>query len=161
MQINLAGGAIIINTFLILSTIYFLSCWRPKEQDLSKHESICRKILWMGDHNRRGLPKIKWSICSSQRDGGGLGILDIGCMANRLAAKWMIKAWCNMEAWWAKMIFRKKNALTFMGFPNWKNLDILTLLFSPILVFSKGSNLVCSLWKSWNKVKSFTRISEY
>ncbi|KAH7284029.1 hypothetical protein KP509_34G036500 [Ceratopteris richardii] len=160
MQINLAGRAMVINTFLLSSTIYFLSCWRPNEQGLSKLNSICRNFLWTGDHNRRGVPKIKWVICTSPRDSGGLGILDIGCMANKLAAKWMIKAWCNREASWAKLIFRNKNELALTGSPNWKNLDIMTLLFSPIPVFPKGSTLVCSLWKGWNKVKSFTRMSE-
>ncbi|KAH7288609.1 hypothetical protein KP509_31G033600 [Ceratopteris richardii] len=160
MQVNLAGRAMVVNTFMLSTTIYFISCWRPKEKELAKVERICRNFLWTGDTNRRGIPKINWETCTSSKDSRGLGILDIVALVDKLAVKWLIKAWSNSESSWAKLIFRNLKDLTFVGHPGWKDLGILTLLFSPLPVSPKGSSLVSSFWKSWNKAKQFIRISD-
>ncbi|KAH7387733.1 hypothetical protein KP509_16G038500 [Ceratopteris richardii] len=160
MQVYLGGRAMVVNTFMLSTIIYFISCWRPKEKELAKVERICRNFLWTGDPNRRGIPKIKRKTCISSKDSGGLGILDIVGLADKLAAKLLIKAWSNSESSWAKLIFRIMEDLTLVDHVGWKGIGILTLLFSPLPVSPKGSSLLCSLWKSWNKAKQFIRISD-
>lgn len=99
------------------------------------------------------IPKVQWQICILAKDKGGLGILDILEMADRLASKWILQGFLDPEQDWVVLITRHRMKFKLQGKAKWSNLPPLTLLFNPFKVAAVGSQLVMSLWKAWNMLK--------
>lgn len=96
-QASFAGRVMVINTFPIPTTLYFLAFWRPSKA-IKKVNSLCRNFLWAGDPFQFKIPKVS---CTPRKDKGGLGIIRVADMADRLASKWIIRSWigpfCSLE----------------------------------------------------------------
>ena len=109
----------VINHFIIPMVIHFLSCWRPPEEDLNYFTALCRNFLWGGDPWIRKMAKVKWDFCCASKIEGGLGIIDIKDMADRLAAKWILRGLLNVSEAWAYMLFKKINTFDLKEKPKW------------------------------------------
>ena len=94
-HLTLAGRIMILNHYIIPSVIYFLRCWRPPDVDIKSFTRLCRNYLWGGDPWNRSMAKMKWDICTIPKGAWGLGIRDINHTADRMAAKWVIRALDN------------------------------------------------------------------
>lgn len=152
-QLSLAGRIMVLNHFILPYVTYFLSCWRPPESDLCNFTKLCRNFLWGGDPWNKSIPKVKWDICTTPKDKGGLGIQDISDTANRMAAKWIIRAYSNPSEDWAQLLIKDTPRFGITGFPKWKNLPLSTIVISRHPISPKGSQLVTSIWKAWNHLK--------
>ena len=91
------------------------------------------------------MAKVKWDFCCMPKAEGGLGIIDIREMADRLAAKWILRGMLNPNLGWAWLINRKNHLIHIQGFHKWKALLFSTILASKIGIATKGSNLAVSL----------------
>lgn len=158
-MLSMAGKILVINHFIIPSIIYFLACWRPPETALKKFSSLCRNFLWGGGTDYR-LPKVSWDVCTLHKDRGGLGILNISEMANRLASKWIVRSLLWPDEDWAVLLHRNLPSARLKDLPRWREPTLLTLFFSQWPVKPKGSPLVKSLWGAWNEIKGLVTLRE-
>ena len=76
---------------------------------------------------------------------GGLGIIDIKEMADRLA--WLLN--------------RKNHLFHIQGFHKWTALPFYTIFASKFGIFAKGSELAVSLWKAWFRIKQRLKFSSH
>ena len=114
-MLSLAGRVLIINHFFIPYVLYFLSCWRPPEASLRQFTNLCRNFLWSGDGDRYKIPKVSWEICTLHKDKGGLGILNVTELANRLNSKLMVRSLLLPTEDWAILIHRNINQARQIG----------------------------------------------
>ena len=156
--LSMAGRILVINKYIIPTIIYFLACWRPPEKALKQFNSLCRNFLWSGSTTDYRIPKVKWDICTHQKDKGGLGILNSEEMANRLASKWIVRSLFQPEEDWAVLLHRNLDKAKLADLPLWKDIPQLTLLFSSWPVSPKGSPFIKSIWRAWNQIKGMVII---
>ena len=138
----------VINHFIIPMVIFFLSCWRPPKEDLKYFTALCRNFLWGGDPWIRKMAKVKWEFCCTPRVEGGLGIIDIREMADRLAAKWILRGMLNPNLGWAWLLNRKNHLFHIHGLRKWRALPFITIFACKVGIAAKGSKLAVSLWKA-------------
>ena len=125
--------------------IFFLSCWRAPEEDLNYFRALCRSLLWGGEPWIRKMAKVKWDFCCAPKAKGGLGIIDIREMANRLVAKWILRGMLNPNLGWAWLVNRKNHLFHIQGFHKWTALPFYTIFASKFGILAKGSELAVSL----------------
>lgn len=106
------------------------------------------------------MPKVKWEWCTLPKESGDLGIRNIQQDADRLAAKWSIRAMANPKEDWAQLLMWQMDEFSLAGHKKWKKVLVLTILASKYAFNPKGSNLMLSLWKSSNKVKNQLCLAE-
>ena len=99
--LNMARRKMVINNFIIPMVIYFLSYWPPPKEDLNYFTALYRNFLWGGDPWIRKMAKVEWDLCCAPKAKGGIGIIDIREMADRLAAKWIFRGMLNPNLGWA------------------------------------------------------------
>lgn len=116
LNLSLSRRILILNHFIVLATLYFLSYWRPPEADLKKLHQICTKFMWSGASVDHKIPNAKWEVCILSKSKGGLGILDICNMVDRLAGKWMARSIISPnQDWWAILIHRNFHKAKLLG----------------------------------------------
>lgn len=93
--LSFAGKILAINHYIIPATLFFLAC-RPLEQALKAVHQVCSVFLWSGSATGKKILKVKWSYCILGKEQGGLGILDIAELANRLTSKWIIRGFFSL-----------------------------------------------------------------
>ena len=71
------------------------------------------------------MAKVKWDFCCAPKIEGGLGIIDIKEMADRLAAKWILRGMLNPNLDWAWFLDRKNHLFSHPRIPQ---MDGITLL---------------------------------
>ena len=81
----------ILNHYIIPSIIYFLSCWHPTSSQIKEFVALCRNFLWGGDPWTKKIAKVRWQLCTVPVQSGGLGIKNIEELADRMAAKWVLR----------------------------------------------------------------------
>lgn len=159
-NLSMAGRVLLINHYIIPSVVYFLSCWRPPEKDLKQLIAICRRFLWAGATDISKLPKVKWETCIRPKEHGGLGIIDISQMADRMAGKWVIKCIQDPSSEVSVLLLRNLHRMKIKSHPKWSNLPMVSLLLSPYRILPFGSQLVHSIWQAWNRLKTHLRITD-
>ena len=91
------------------------------------------------------MAKVKWEFCCMPRAEGGLGIIDIREMADRLAAKWILRGMLNPNLGWAWLLDRKNHLFHIQGPCKWTALPCITIFASRVGILAKGLELVVSL----------------
>ena len=152
ITLSFAGRILDFNHYIIPATLFFLACWRPPEIALKQLHQLCKNFLWSGQSRDKKIPKVKWSTCILFKGKGGLGILDIIYLTDRLARKWIIRSLSSLEQEWAKLIIRNIHRNQIEWKAKWTNLPLITTLFSPQSIKPHGSALIKSLWQAWNKL---------
>ena len=159
-MLSMAGRIIIINHYIIPTVIYFLACWRPPECAIAQFNSLCRNFLWSGSGSTYKMPKVKWETCILHKDKGGLGILNVTELANRLASKWIVRSLLNPTEDWAILLHRDLKLARIKDLPKWRDIPQITLFFSQWPVKPKGSPLIQSIWQAWNQIKGMVVLRE-
>lgn len=140
----MAGRKMVLNHCIIPTVIYFLSCWRPREVDVKIFISLSKNFLQEEDLWVKKVAKVKWEFCCLPTELGGLGILNIEDLADRLVAKWILRGSTQHE----------KSLFSLKGHHRWKKLPYITIFGSKYAITPIGSELAVSLWKAWFKVES-------
>ena len=78
-----------------------------------------QELSMRGDPWIRNMAKVKWDFCCAPKAKGGLGIIDIKEMADRLAAKWILRGMLNPNLGWAWLLNRKNHLIHIQGFCKW------------------------------------------
>lgn len=151
-QLSIAGKAMVINHFITPSIIYFLSCWRPPDSNLKEFIKLYTNYLWGGDPWNQSITKVKWYWCSIPKEFGGLGIRDAKQCADRMSAKWIIRAALNPSEDWAILLMHNIESFNLAGHLKWNNLPSLTVMASKYTILPKGSKLSCTIWMAWNRM---------
>lgn len=143
----------VLNHYIIPTVMYFISCWKPDDQDLKQFTKLCRNFLWGGDPWGKSLPKVKWETVCLPKNQGGLGVHNVNKVADRMAAKWILQSLFIQGEPWAWLLHRETHKYSLQGFPQWKNLLPSTLLFSKYRINPVGSAIPKRIWEAWNKFK--------
>ena len=151
----------VINHFIISLVIFFLSCWRPPEDDLEYFTALCRNFFWGGDPYIRKIAKVKWDFWCAPKTKGGLGIIDIKETIDKLVANWILRGMINPNLHWAWLINRKNHLFHIQGFHKWTALPFYTTFASKFGISAKGTELAVSLWKAWFRIKRRLKISSH
>lgn len=87
-------------------------------------------FFWSGSMSDHKVPKVTWEWWILQKDKGGLGIINIEEMANKLASKCILRSLYKPEENWAGLIHRNLNQATLQHHKKWKNLLPITLFYN-------------------------------
>lgn len=94
------------------------------------------------------------------KEHGGLGIINITKVANRLASKWMVRSLLSLKEDWAFLLHRHLHQAKMINHPKWKNLPLPIIFLIPWPIKPKGFLLIQYLWKVWNQIKGLTQIKQ-
>ena len=88
------------------------------------------------------MAKVKWDFCCAPKAEGGLGIIDIREMADRLAAKWILRGMLNPNLGWAWLLNRKNHLFHIQGLRKRRALPFITIFACKVGIAAKGSELL-------------------
>lgn len=100
-----------------------------------------------------------YSTCVRTKQYGGLGLLDIERLADKLAAKWIIRIFLSNDVW-SCLLHRSCHKFPIKGRKSWSGFTPLHMVFANVEFTPKGSELVQGLWGSWFKFKKQFKIRE-
>ena len=106
------------------------------EEDLL--HSIMRELSMGRGPWIRKMAKVKWDFCCAPKAEGGIGIIDIREMGDRLAAKWILRGMLNPNLGWAWLINSKNHLFHIQGIRKWTALPFITILDSRVGISAKG-----------------------
>lgn len=76
-----------LNHFIVPAVIYFMSCWRPFESHLKQLNQLASNFLWGGKPNEKKIHKVAYSVCTLSKSQGGIGLMDVSKLGDKLASK--------------------------------------------------------------------------
>ena len=80
-----------------------------------------KAVLTWAEQTEAALQKVRWEICTLHKHKGGLGILNVTELANRLNSKWMVKSLLLPNEDWAILLHRNINLARLKDHPKWRN----------------------------------------
>ena len=95
IKLNLVSRRMILNHYIIPLVVYYLSCWRPTNAEIKEFVAMCRNFLWVGDPSIKKLVKVKWDHYTIHQQEGGMGIINIQELADRMVAQWIVRGLQN------------------------------------------------------------------
>ena len=91
------------------------------------------------------MARVKWDFCCAPKAQGGIRIIDIREMADRLAAKWILRGMLNRNFGWAWLLNRKNHLFHIQGLHKWTALPSITIFAIRVGILAKGLELAVSL----------------
>jgi hypothetical protein len=85
------GRAVVVNSVLLSSTIFFVSIWGGTLAGLKRIQAILHNYLW-GGKPTLARKKIAWLQCCQPRDKGGINLLNPPDVLDAMMVKWVLKA---------------------------------------------------------------------
>ena len=113
-----------------------------------------RRPLWI-----KKMAQVKWDFCCYLKAKGGLGILNVSKLADRLATKWILRGLMQPNHAWVWLLYKNIQHFHIKGNHKWKGLLLSTIIASKYEITTKGSELAISLWKTWSKIKGCLKLS--
>jgi hypothetical protein len=158
---NSMGRAVIVNSVLLSSTIFFVSIWGGTWAGLKRIKATLHNYLWGGRPNL-ARKRIAWLQCCQPKDKGGINLLNPPDVLDAMMTKWILKA-CELGQSNLHILLRFR----LSGYQPYSQGR-----WSPSLEFftrdghqsKKGSipwNRAASDWKSMQKELSFLRLQSH
>ncbi|CAL1374377.1 unnamed protein product [Linum trigynum] len=115
----------------------------------------CR-FIWAGVQDKSTYHLVRWDVCKSTKERGGLGILDLGCMNSALLCKWFWKYALEPSSWWRNLIdvkylrtsseWRAGNGVGPIGCSIWRCIMKEENMFWKFASVSPGGGAWVSFW---------------
>ena len=147
---SLPSRLLILNHFILPSVIYFLSCWRPPDSHLKQLIKLTTNFLWGGNWGDRKMHKVSYTTCILPKDSGGLGLMDVVSMADKLSSKWILRSSFHKD-YWAYFLKRHCSEFPSIHLKAWKGTPSTVIFYSPSLFRPKGSSITTQFWRAWAK----------
>ncbi|MCO5548209.1 hypothetical protein L7F22_001666 [Adiantum nelumboides] len=156
-QSSLSSRLFVLNHFLLPSTIFYLSCWRPPQAHINQIISIASSFLWGGTGLDRKIAKVSFKIRTLPKHLGGLELLDIKNLACKLAAKWIVRSLgCN--DYWALLLARNCHKFQLKDLKAWSGFSHVEIFLSRRRFIYKGSVLTKSMWTAWDFYRDLVKL---
>ena len=91
LKLNSMGRAVIVNSVLLSSTIFFVSIWGGTQAGLKRVKATLHNYLW-GGKATLSRKRIAWLQCCQPKDKGGINLLNPPDVLNAMMSKWILKA---------------------------------------------------------------------
>jgi hypothetical protein len=88
---NSIGRAVIINSVLLSSTIFFVSIWGGTQAGQKRVKATLHNYLW-GGKPTLARKRIAWLQCCQPKDKGGINLLNPPDVLDAMMTKWILKA---------------------------------------------------------------------
>lgn len=132
--------------------VYFIACWSPTKAQLKELYSLATNFLWGGNGEVRKIAKVAYKYCILPKEQGGLGLLDISHIAEKMATKWILRSFTCNDLWYA-LVHRRCKDFSLKARKCWKDFSAIQILLVKSEFIPKGSPLVKNMWKAWDNYK--------
>ena len=79
--------------------------------------------------DKRGIPKVSWTIYTMAKEAGGLGLINLQTLADKLAAKWILRS-MDSDEFWAVLLRRNIHKFSLKSYKAWSGLSAREVLLS-------------------------------
>ena len=78
------------NQVLLTIVWYRLSCWTISKESIHQIQRLVRNYIWSGKEDNVSRAKVVWSILTTPKSRGGLGLIDPLAQSKALLAKFVV-----------------------------------------------------------------------
>lgn len=108
---------------------------------------------------QKKIAKVSYITCVLPRSLGGVGLLDIEKISNKLAAKWIARSLTNND-FWSVLISRKLKEFPTSFNRSWKGFPKQQILLSKARFLPQGTRLAKGLWDVWFSFKEMLQVKQ-
>jgi hypothetical protein len=87
------GRLALLNSVLTTLPIYYMSAFLLPKWIIIKIDRVRRRFIWQGNKEAQGQKRpvclANWTLITTSKELGGLGVKDLVCMNQALLLKWM------------------------------------------------------------------------
>ncbi|CAI0629580.1 unnamed protein product, partial [Linum tenue] len=154
--LSLGGRIVLCKSSLTSQPLYLFSLLKAPKTTIQKMERLECRFIWAGVQDKSKYHLVRWDVCKSTKERGGLGILDLGCMNSALLCKWFWKYASEPSSWWRNLIdvkyprtsseWRAGNGVGPIGCSIWRCIMKEENMFWKFASVSPGGGAWVSFW---------------
>lgn len=114
--------------------------------------SLAANFLWGSSPERRKIHKVSYAHCTLPKDMGGLGLLNIQQLTDKLSRKWVVRSFYHWD-YWSALLYQKCTFIPLRQLKAWTGFSPCEILLSSANFKCKASKISFQFWMSWFKYK--------
>lgn len=152
--LNQAGRLEITNSVLTAMPTFCMSTFLLQQSVIDQIDKFRKPCLWRGaDFNAKTKPKVAWTVVCSEKENGGLGVLNIKTQNEALLIKHLHKFFNKEDIPWVSLVWEKyygSGKLPRSGRKGsfwWRDIVKLLCKFKGMARVQIGNGSTCLLWE--------------